>query len=229
MKMIKKYNRFIKESRLNREYIESETLEFIEKISNLISINWDIYDIDYDHIDSVVSKHLDKIEQIELISADLTKTDTEYLVVKILNVGYSVGFLSGNILKYNSIKFDFEKFFEDISENLKIDEINNKKLNYSGPDITSSSILAGTYNIKDSIKSIKKDIDRRYSGYDGPIPEYPEVTIILGKVYQYGYGAGHDIGYVDYTSKMSAITIRLNSGDISAEEEWLKMISNDDE
>lgn len=185
---IKKYDSFLKES---KDYPESETIEFIKKISSLITTNWEFYDVDFYKIDDLIETYIPSDKFIKFLSEENASTLEEKVAIRILNVGYTVGYINGNsILPSKHIKFKFEEFFDEIRKFIKIDQFDYKKLSYDGPDIRSSSILASSINIKQEIRSIKRYIEEHFSDENNA-----EVIIILGKIYQYGYGAGHDIGH----------------------------------
>lgn len=217
MKYLKRFNEG------KNEYPESEIIEFVRKISKMVSINWDLYDIDIDAIDDLLKDTMPEVDYVEILNPDVSKTDIEYLVVKLLNIGYTLGVEDNKRLsrKYN---FDFEDFFEGVSKLFKIDQIASKRLSYNGPDIKSSSILAVCNNIKDTMKDIKNMVERYYTDIDSDI-KYPEVTIILGKVYQYGYGIGKDTGHSG-VDKFDELLKKYLTGDTSVEADIMKLLKD---
>ena len=175
---------------------ESDIPKFIEKISELIEINWEIYEFDEKMVEGVIKKSLKKIPYIELYSPEEAYTKTELLAIYILNVGGSVaGDLSDSNSKNN---FRYDDLLKNIEKILKFDRFGDKKLSYNGPDITSSSVLATTPNIKTQIKEIKDTISRYYMEYNEETDEevedrLAELKIIFGCVYQFGYGLKYDM------------------------------------
>lgn len=174
---------------------EKDIPEFVEKISEMIEINWEIYDLEEDVVLKMVKKLLKKIPYIELYSPEEAHTRTELLVIYILNIGVSVA----NDLDQSESKnvFRYEDLIKSVGSVLKFDRIATEKLSYNGPDITSSSILATTYNIKEQMEDMEESIEKNYQIYNDngdKIGEdnLAELKIIIGCIYQFGYGIGAD-------------------------------------
>ncbi len=171
---------------------------FIEKISELIDINYSIYDIDSDMINNILDKYLigsdlyNKKQSIEMVDKYKTpKTNTEVVSSKILNFGYSIGAFAS--IMGNSVDIDYSKFIDDIINGLHFSKESNNRIEYNGPDIISSCILATTPNIKIQIGDIKQRV-KRYLNND---QEFGELKVIIGCIYQYGYALGNDTQYVN--------------------------------
>lgn len=163
---------------------------FIEKISEMIDVNWEIYEFEESEVEKVIKKSLKKTPYVELYSPEEAYTKTELLAIYIFNVGISVAEDPNHNFKYENLLKNIEKI-------LKFDKVDDKTLSYKGPDITSSSVLATTHNIKDQIKDIKETIEKYYKIYDdeGEFIEddkLAELKIIFGCIYQFGYGLGMD-------------------------------------
>ena len=198
-------NGFIESKNRVGEKVKSATGNlpvFIEKISELIETNYELYDIDDELLENIIDKHLigknykDKQIKIEFKEKFANpKTNIEMVVALIVNFGYSVGrFAGGN---GNTPQVRFSEFIDEVVTGLHFDRNSRHGLSYDGPDILSSSILASSFNIKQQVKEIEDGV-RRYYNND---KEFGELKILIGCIYQYGYGLGHDAEYYEIVNK----------------------------
>ena len=196
----KKFNEAKSSKTLERVYTQEETLEFVHKMSEMIAKNWEFYFMDYDGIEDIVQKHIGEVPLKEYLSKDEATSMEEGLLIQLLNIGYSIGYVRANIISKVKVTFQFEDFFDNLDQCLKMDQIAYNKLSWDGPEIRSSSILATTFTIKDTIKDLKRTAERYHND-----SENSELLVILGKVYQYGYGIGYDISHQDFMKRMGDI------------------------
>lgn len=206
MKKLKKYDKFFESESVNNrvsnnaEQARKNLPKFINDISELISVNYNMYDLNNEKIEEIIDKYLvnrkgKKIEYINVFNDP--KTNIEVLSTYLANIGYSLGYYIGDIM--NNCDFDYSYFMEDLMKVITFERIDNQKLSYNGPEILSSSILACSFNIKQSIKNIDRDIEE-YDEDEEIDVKMLELRTILGKIYQYGYGLGNDEYYVNVNS-----------------------------
>lgn len=196
----------INESRhpiMDRTYPEEETMEFVHKMNEMISKNWEFYFVDYDELSDYIEKNMG-LPYEDHFGEKKASNMLEGLIIKLLNVGYIVGKFNSDILNSSKNKFNYENFFSELENYYSVDRIGNERLVWNGPDIKSSSILAGSFNIKDDIRDIRAKANKYHRGKkDG------EILIILGKIFQYGYGIGHDLGYQSFMNKTQELHKKL--------------------
>lgn len=176
--------------------------EFASAISKLINTNYEIDYVNEIELFDVIKKYIKDIPYVDVFSND--KSSTESLIKYIVNFGYSTSYYSE--VDGSRFEFDYDDFMEDVFNVAKFDRISNKKLYYNGPDILSSSVLASGLTIEETIKRIRKTIESHYEDDSDA-----ELKIILGKVYDYGYGLGRDQGYYDKMEKMGARNMDLDN------------------
>lgn len=180
-----------------RDQAKEAIPEFISKMSGVINTNYEIYDIDEDSIMNTLNSYLTadkgkiKIEYRD-ICGDISEVDnTGRVIAMILNFGYSIGYFSGKPSLHN-VDIQFDEFIRDVFKALHFEKVSDNKLTYDGPNVLSSSITASSFNTHEQIKRIKDSIKRYYHGNK----EIGELSVLVGCVYQYGYGLGNDTAYV---------------------------------
>jgi hypothetical protein len=181
-----------------RDQAKAAIPEFIIKMSEVINTNYEIYDIDEDLIMSTFQSYLTadkgkkKIEYRD-ICGDLSDIDNTGRVVSlILNYGYSIGYFCGN-LSSSDVDVQFNNFISDIFKCLHFERVSSNKLSYNGPVVLSSSITASSFGTKTQIDRMDDMIERYYHGDK----EVGELSVLIGCIYQYGYGLGNDTSYME--------------------------------
>lgn len=199
MKYLKKFNESFDRVELKRQiaemnkrtkadvdYVKGNLPEFINTITNLITLNHQLDYLDDNKIQTIVKKHFGNIPYLETFTSP--KSSTQQLVSYILNVGYSIGYY---VPLNEHPDVDFSELIEDIMKIAQFDRIDDRKLKYKGPDIKSSSILATCTNIEQSINN-KESYNRFMEDHEDE--EFPELILLFSQIYRYGYGLGNDEG-----------------------------------
>jgi len=180
-----------------RDQARQSIPDFIKKMSNVINTNYEIYDIDEESIMNTLQSYLtaDKgkkeIEYRE-ICGDMSNIDnTGRVVAIILNYGYSIGYFSAGSTSNPDVQFS--NLISDIFKSLHFEKVSNNAIPpYDGPVVLSSSITASSFDTKKQIDDIGDMIKRYYNGDS----EIGELSVLIGCIYQYGYGLGNDTSYM---------------------------------
>jgi len=110
--------------------------------------------------------------------------DISLAFAKLINLGYSIGYLTE---KYSVSGWNFSDFFgwdgEVFTRKEDFKKISSEPLNYSGPDVTHSSILAGSLSIKQSLS----DDNIRYGEEE---QGKSEISVIFSRPFLLGFDAG---------------------------------------
>lgn len=209
MKYLKTYRLYESEDRTKsvidrvsarRDTAKANVNEYVKRLSDLISINYEIYDIDENAIMECISRYstgtsYDKkkanIPYVD-VCGDSGLDNTGRVSSIILSFGYSVGYFSASQMGMD-IDIMFSDFVSDIFKTLHFEKVSNNKLpRYTGPDVISPSITATSFGTKKQIDDIDDMIERYYDGDE----ERGEISVMIGCLYQYGYGYGNDAGYI---------------------------------
>ena len=192
------------------EQAEKSIPEFITKMSEVINTNYEIYDIDEELIMYTFHKYLfgnkrkDKIEYKDLFSSPNTD-NTGRIVSMLLNFGYSIAYFKESDLG-NEIDIDFSDFIGDMFKCLHFDRISDNKLTYDGPVVLSSSITASSFGTKEQIDRMDDMVERYYNDDK----EVGEISVLIGCIYQYGYGLGNDVGYIENMKVLGDMNLFLS-------------------
>jgi hypothetical protein len=201
MKYLKKFNESFDRDELDKqiaamnastqadvEYAKEHLVEFVNVITKLITTNYQLDYLDDNKIKSIIDEHFGDITYTEIFNTP--KSSTQQLVAYIINVGYSIGYHKP--LNPNSdFRVDFQELMSDMMKMANFDKIDDKKLNYKGPEIKSGSVLATCIDIQQSIND--RNIYKKFIE-DHEDEEYPELLLLVIQVYRYGYGLGSDEG-----------------------------------
>ncbi len=211
MKYIKGYNeakksrtdQILDEIGIKANKAKNALPEFINKISSLISVNHELDYIDEAKINSTIKTELKTIPYIEVFSKP--KSSIQQIATYIVNVGYSIGYYVKREIGNNS-DIDFTELIDSITLATNFNKNDNIKLNYKGPDILSSSILATCPNISTTIND---QYDRFME--DSEDDDLAELKLIFGKIYGYGYGLGNDVAYIEKMEEMGTRNMDLDN------------------
>lgn len=213
MKYLKPYKIFegsyeVRERVSNRrDRAKAAIPEFISKMSEVIETNYEIYDIDENLIMDRLKSYLtadkgkEKIEYKEI--CDTTDVNNTGRVISlILNFGYSIGYYQADTMSFpKDLDIYFTDWVRDIIKCLHYEKVSDNKLSYNGPIVLSSSVTASSFDTKRQIDNMDDMIERYYNGDS----EIGEISVIIGCIYQYGYGLGNDTAYMvtmDNTDKL---------------------------
>jgi hypothetical protein len=182
-------------------YTDEVLLDFVKEMSKTLSRNWKINSkFDRSIFDTMYDKY--NVKYVEHYPGT-PKNDMEELIYLVLNYGYVVGDNKRKLLPVDHTT-NFVKSMIAITEVIDVSEISKDKLTYNGPDITSCSVTACSYDISGTLKNI----GRCTKGIKEEMPKYkhPRFVVMLGLVYNYGYGYGNDVSFYDNMFKVSKLS-----------------------
>ena len=183
------------------DYTEVENLkpsvvdEFIEEIKRCLEVNHEVLVNDLsDRLDLAIKKTFGgdfdkwyfKPVDTEKDSDKFTfyYDDISIAFAKLINLGYSVGYVSQ---KFGARNWNFSKFFgydgEVFTSEKDFKKISNDFLDYNGPDISHHCILAGSFDIKTSLSEENITYGIEDQGRS-------EISVIFARPFSYGYDAG---------------------------------------
>lgn len=163
--------------------------------------------MDIESIKSIVEYFEKKTKSkiIEFLPLNYNDNDLKLIITLIINMGYSASYVKG--WSYEIMGKIINKICNSFSFD---DEHPDKEWEYNGVDIEHFSILATTWNLKDSLTPDK--IEYQMERAD-KIDEYSMFRIVFQKIYQYGYS----IANIEKNRKQDEIRTKVDK--------FLKMIT----
>lgn len=198
-----------------RDQAKNAIPEFISKMSEVINTNYEMYDFDenliMDRLKSYLTAGKGKFKiDYKKICSDKGFDNTGRVVALILNFGYSIGYYQADTLnsRHGDPDIYFADYINDIIKCVHFERVSNNKLTYNGPNVLSGSVTASSFNTKQQIDKMDDMIERYYDGDS----DRGEISVLIGCIYQYGYGLGNDTAYVETIEKYAKLGDILKNG-----------------
>lgn len=169
--------------------------DFISEIIRCIEVNHEVLATDLSDrveksIKEFMGKYYDKYyftpvdEKEDSPTSVFRYNDLSLALAKLINLGYTVGYLRQ---KYNVRGWNYSKFFGYKGERFTSDEdfkkLSSDSLNYDGPDIDHYSLLAGSFDIRETLSD--ENIEYRVEEQGDR-----EISMIFPRAFSYGFDSG---------------------------------------
>jgi len=168
--------------------------DFLSEIVRCIEVNHEVLSNDLsERMDAAIKKVIGSNDKFYFKPVDDNKDskssvfrydDLTLALAKLINLGYTVGYLRQ---KYNVNGWNYSKFFgyngEVFTSEKDFKKISSNPLNYDGPDIDHYSLLASSFDIRETLSD--ENIEYRVNEQGDR-----EISMIFSRPFAYGYDSG---------------------------------------